>query len=67
MGARLWVSLGDTGTSRSTSSKSHALITVVLEGQGHRESARIAVELRAYGAQEIGLNLHDLIVSDDRD
>jgi murein DD-endopeptidase MepM/ murein hydrolase activator NlpD len=55
MNARSWAPLGDTCYFPVDVEQKPALITVVREGQGHRDRARIAVEPRAYGTQEIEL------------
>jgi murein DD-endopeptidase MepM/ murein hydrolase activator NlpD len=55
MQARSWAPQNDTCYFPVDVEKKAGVITVVREGQGHRDSARIAVEPRAYGTQEIEL------------
>jgi murein DD-endopeptidase MepM/ murein hydrolase activator NlpD len=55
MQARSWAPRSDTCYFPVDVEQKPGVITVVREGQGHRDSARIAVEPRAYGTQEIEL------------
>jgi murein DD-endopeptidase MepM/ murein hydrolase activator NlpD len=55
MGARSWAPLGDTCYFPIDLEHKPGVITVVRQGQARSESARIAVEPRNYGTQEIEL------------
>jgi len=55
MGARSWAPLGDTCYFPIDLEQKPGVITVVRQGQGRSETARITVEPRNYGTQEIEL------------
>jgi murein DD-endopeptidase MepM/ murein hydrolase activator NlpD len=55
MGARSWAPLGDTCYFPIDLEQKPGVITVARQGQGRRETARITVEPRNYGTQEIEL------------
>jgi murein DD-endopeptidase MepM/ murein hydrolase activator NlpD len=55
MGARSWAPLGDTCYFPIDLEQKPGVITVARQGQGRSETARIAVEPRSYGTQEIEL------------